>query len=66
MHFKWLNAWSIGPLILVLFFIAPVIIVISSLFGDYSDNWVHLYDYVLFKYIKNVSTASEGCVTDSK
>ena len=21
---------------------------------------------VLFKYIKNVSTASEGCVTDSK
>ena len=53
MHFKWLNAWSIGPLILVLFFIAPVIIVISSLFGDYSDNWVHLYDYVLFKYIKN-------------
>lgn len=53
MHFKWLNAWSIGPLILVLFFIAPVLIVISSLFGDYSDNWVHLYDYVLFKYIKN-------------
>ena len=53
MSLKWVNAWSVGPLILALFFIAPVIIVLSSLFGDYSDNWSHLYDYVLIKYIKN-------------
>ena len=41
------------PVILFLIFITPVIIVLSSLFGDYSDNWTHLYNYVLTGYILN-------------
>ena len=31
----------------------PLIAVLSSLFGEYSDNWSHLYNYVLFDYMKN-------------
>tara|TARA_B110000263_G_C15303088_1_gene508962 strand:+ start:1364 stop:2905 length:1542 start_codon:yes stop_codon:yes gene_type:complete len=27
--------------------------VLASLLGDYSDNWAHLYDYVLVDYISN-------------
>lgn len=48
-----LNAWSFFPVLCFIFFITPVIIVISSLFGDYSDNWTHLYNYVLGSYIRN-------------
>ena len=50
---KYLNSWSLLPVICFIFFITPVAIVISSLFGDYSDNWPHLYNYVLGSYIKN-------------
>ena len=50
---KYLNTWSLIPLLCFIFFISPVVVVISSLFGDYSDNWIHLYDYVLGTYIKN-------------
>ena len=50
---KYLNAWSFFPVVCFIFFITPVIIVISSLFGDYSDNWTHLYNYVLGSYIRN-------------
>ena len=53
MRAKFFNFWSIGPLALFLFFVAPVVIVLSSLLGDYSDNWNHLYEYVLLGYIKN-------------
>ena len=49
---KYLNSWSLLPVICFIFFTAPVVIVISSLFGDYSDNWSHLYNYVLGSYIK--------------
>lgn len=31
----------------------PLVAVLSSLFGEYSDNWSHLYNYVLFDYMKN-------------
>ena len=50
---KYLNSWSLLPVICFIFFITPVVIVISSLFGDYSDNWSHLYIYVFVSYIKN-------------
>ena len=50
---KYLNSWSLLPVICFVFFLTPVVIVISSLFGDYSDNWSHLYNYVLGTYIKN-------------
>ena len=48
-----INFWQIAPVVLFLIFIAPVIIVLSSLFGEYSDNWTHLYNYVLTGYILN-------------
>ncbi len=48
-----INFWQITPVVLFLIFIAPVIIVLSSLFGEYSDNWTHLYNYVLTGYILN-------------
>ena len=48
-----INLWQIAPVALFLIFITPVIIVLSSLFGEYSDNWTHLYNYVLTGYILN-------------
>ena len=48
-----INFWQITPVVLFLIFISPVIIVLSSLFGEYSDNWTHLYNYVLTGYILN-------------
>ena len=48
-----INFWQITPVVLFLIFIAPVIIVLSSLFGEYSNNWTHLYNYVLTGYILN-------------
>ena len=50
---RYLNTWSLLPILCFIFFITPVLIVISSLFGDYSDNWSHLYNYVLGTYITN-------------
>ena len=38
---------------LLIIFCAPIFIVLSSLFGDYSDNWSHLYNYVLGDYISS-------------
>ena len=48
-----LSFWEITPLALFIVFIAPVAIVLFSLAGDYSDNWTHLYQHVLTKYIVN-------------
>ena len=41
------------PIFLFFIFIAPIILVLSSLFYGYSDNWFHLYNYVLSEYIIN-------------
>ncbi len=48
-----LSFWEITPVALFVVFIAPVAIVLVSLTGDYSDNWTHLYQYVLTRYIAN-------------
>ena len=48
-----LSFWEITPVALFIVFIAPVAIVLFSLTGDYSDNWTHLYQYVLTRYIAN-------------
>ncbi|MDC0225718.1 iron ABC transporter permease [Gammaproteobacteria bacterium] len=48
-----INFWIIFPIIVFVFFLMPLIAVLSSLFGEYSDNWSHLYNYVLFDYMKN-------------
>ncbi len=48
-----LSFWIVFPAIVFIFFLIPVLAVLSSLIGDYSDNWSHLYNFVLFDYIKN-------------
>ena len=48
-----LSFWIVFPAIVFIFFLIPVLAVLSSLIGDYSDNWDHLYNFVLFDYIKN-------------
>ena len=48
-----LDFWQITPVATFAIFIAPVFIVLFSLAGDYSDNWTHLYNHVLFGYIEN-------------
>ena len=53
MNLKNLSLWEIFPFLLLIIFCAPIFIVLSSLFGDYSDNWSHLYDYVLGDYISS-------------
>ena len=47
------NSLKVLPIFLFLIFITPVILVLSSLFNGYSDNWFHLYNYVLSEYIIN-------------
>ena len=55
MFFNLLSKFSfkIFPTILFLIFVTPVIIILSSLFFGYSENWFHLYNYVLSEYIIN-------------
>ena len=48
-----LNPWIILPTFLFALFAVPVIWLIFSLFGNYSDNWVHIYNYTLSGYIYN-------------
>ena len=43
--------WTSLPYLILFFFSLPIIIVLSSLLGDWSENWIHLYNYVLFYYI---------------
>ena len=47
------SSLKILPIFLFLLFVAPVIIVLSSLFYGYSENWFHLYNYVISEYIIN-------------
>ena len=36
---------------MAIIFVAPILIVLTSLTGSYSDNWYHLIDYVLVDYV---------------
>lgn len=47
------NSLKVLPIFLFFIFITPVILVLFSLFNGYSDNWFHLYNYVLSEYIIN-------------
>ena len=44
-------AWKLLPIAVAILFIAPIIIVFSSLFGTYSDTWNHLIEFVLVDYV---------------
>lgn len=42
--------WKILPFFVASIFIAPIVIVLFSILGPYSENWHHLVDYVLLDY----------------
>lgn len=50
---KLLSPWTLLPLLIFCIFASPILIVLASLFGEYSDNWIHLYNYVLGDYVYN-------------
>jgi iron(III) transport system permease protein len=45
--------WAVLPFLILFIFLLPVLIVLFSLFSGYSENWAHLYNYVLVDYISN-------------
>ena len=47
------NPWVIFPFLIFLVFLSPLLAVVASLFGNYSDNWNHLLTYVLSSYVFN-------------
>lgn len=55
-----INLWGIAPYVVLVIFVLPILIVISSIFGEWSENWSHLYEYVLFDYIYNSSVLVIG------
>ena len=50
---KILSIWHVLPILILLIFISPILIILFSLLGDYSENWQHIYNYVLTDYIVN-------------
>ena len=50
---KIFSVWHGLPLFILLFFLSPILIILSSVFADYSENWSHIYEYVLADYILN-------------
>ncbi len=47
------NFWKLIPIFLLVIFISPLIFVLGSLFGDFNQNWNHLIEYVLPRYVLN-------------
>ncbi len=45
------SIWRLLPFAVLIIFTAPLLIVLSTLFGSYSENWFHLYEFVLADYI---------------
>jgi len=50
---KIFSVWHALPFFVLLLFLSPILIILSSVFADYSENWKHIYDYVLADYILN-------------
>ncbi len=48
-----LSFWSSLPLAVLVVFTAPILIVILSLFGGFSENWFHIFDFLIFDYVKS-------------
>ena len=53
LKFQAINFWGSIPYLILALFVLPVIIIISSLFGEWSENWSHIYNFVLFDYVSN-------------
>ena len=45
--------WQFLPYLVLALFILPVLVILSSLLGEWSDNWSHIYNYVLFDTVTN-------------
>ena len=60
MNFNKLSLWGVIPFLVLVIFCAPIFIVLSSLFGSYSDNWFHLYTYVLGDYVSSTVILISG------
>jgi len=48
-----ISFWKVLTPLVFLVFLSPVVIVLFSLFSEYSENWNHLYNFVLIDYITN-------------
>ena len=48
-----ISSWRLLPFAVLIIFTAPLAIVLSSLLGNYSDNWSHLYEFVLLDYVNS-------------
>jgi len=47
------NLWQYLPYLVLAIFVLPVLVIVSSLFGEWSENWTHIYNYVLFDTVVN-------------
>ena len=45
--------WSALPFAVLFVFTAPILIILSSFFGGYSENWNHIINFVLLDYVSS-------------
>ncbi len=45
--------WNILPILTLVIFITPILVVLSSLFNGFNENIIHIYDFVLYEYVSN-------------
>ena len=50
---KILSVWYAIPILILILFLAPILVILSSVFSGYSENWQHIYNYVLADYLIN-------------
>ena len=50
---KILSVWYVIPILILILFLAPILVILSSVFSGYSENWQHIYNYVLADYLIN-------------
>ena len=60
MRFSNFSLWRFFPYLVLTVFTAPLFVVLISLFGEYSENWSHLFEYVLFDYVTTTITLVIG------
>ena len=60
---KILSFWHVLPILILLIFMSPILVILFSLFSDYSENWQHIYNYVLTDYIVNSFILVSGVST---
>ncbi len=51
--FSKLNRWNSAIVVIALLMALPVLVVASSIFLPFNENWTHLFDYLLKDYVSN-------------